>query len=91
MIPLYFPALFGEHYQVLAKGQKAIACGIVVDTNDAARLFSIITRELMIPAEHWRGILLRLGIAVPSNFYHATDIYQEVIKLFLHRKLPMHN
>ena len=72
---------------MLAQGQKAIACGIVVDTSDAARLFSVITRELMIPADQWRGILLRLGVAVPSSFYHATYIYQDVIKLFLHRKL----
>lgn len=87
MISLFIPALFGEHYQVLAQGQKAISCGIVVDTNDAARLFSILTRELMVPTEQWRGILLRLDVAIPPNFYHATDIYQEVIRLFLHRKL----
>jgi len=70
-----------------SQGQKAISCGIAVDATDAARLFSLLTRELMIPADHWRCILLRLDVAIPPNFYHAADIYQEVIKLFLHRKL----
>lgn len=81
MIPLIFPSYLGEHYQLLARGHKVFSCGIPVTTIDAAYLFSIITRELTIPVEQWRGVLMHLGIPVPRNFFHTYDIYHELVKL----------
>lgn len=81
MSPLFIPNHFGEHYQVFAVGTKIFPSGEVVSTTDAARLFSIITRELTIPVDQWRGVLMRLGISIPPNFFHAADIYHEVVKL----------
>lgn len=89
MIPLFIPSHFGEHYQVLAQGHVSFSSGEVVTTTDAARLFSIITRELTIPAEQWRGVLIRFGISIPPNFFHAADIYHELVKLFQRRQLQL--
>ncbi len=81
MIPLIYPGYLGEHYQLLARGHKVFSCGIPVTTIDAAHLFSVITRELTIPVEQWRGVLMRLGTPVPHNFFHVYDIYHELVKL----------
>src|SRR5690606_1039654 len=89
LIPLFIPSHFGEHYQLLAWGQTPFSSGEVVTTTDAARLFSIITRELTIPAEQWRGVLMRLSVSIPPNFFHAADIYHELVKLFQRRQLQL--
>jgi hypothetical protein len=81
MIPLICPSYLGEYYQLLARGHKVFSCGIPVTTIDAAYLFSIITRELTIPVEQWRGVLMHLGIPLPHNFFHTYDIYHELVKL----------
>lgn len=89
MIPLFIPSHFGEHYQVFAQGQMSFSSVEVVTTSDAARLFSIITRELTIPAEQWRGVLMHLNVSIPPNFSHAVDIYHELVKLFQRRQLQL--
>jgi len=90
MFPLYIPTHFSEHYQVLvAGGAEMFPSGEVVSTTDAARLFSIVTHELTIPVEQWRGVLMRLGISIPAHFFHAADIYHEVVKLCLRGQLRL--
>jgi hypothetical protein len=72
---------FGEYYQILVQGRDANRCVEMLIITDAAKLFSIVTRELTIPADQWRGVLMRLGISIPPNFFHPADIYHEVVKL----------
>lgn len=69
MSPLFIPSHFGEHYQVLTVGMAIFPSGGVISTTDAAKPFSIITRELTITAEQWRGVLMRLGISILLIFF----------------------
>ncbi|HTF95541.1 MAG TPA: hypothetical protein VL995_05390 [Cellvibrio sp.] len=81
MTPIIIPNQLGDYYQLISRQDFVFSCSQLITSKDAAELHSIITHELNILVGKWRGILMRLGISIPPNFFHAHDIYQEIIKL----------
>jgi len=82
MLSLIIPTYFGEHYQLLARGYTVFSGGDPVITTDAAFLFSVITREIPIPVDQWRAVLIRLGIPVPQNFFMSTTSRRSSLRFF---------
>src|SRR5690606_7943803 len=89
ILPLFIPTHSGEQYQLLARGHTPSSCGDPVSNTDTSFLFSIIAREISIPVEQWRSFLMRLGVSIPPNFFHAHSIYDELIKLFQRGELRL--
>ena len=85
---MFINSSLNEHYQVLARGSQPVAsiCEPFQST-DYASVFHLISRQLTVSAEQWRSVLLHVGIFVPPNFFHTSDIYAHVTRLCLRGEL----